>query len=192
MTDRRDSPLAATVLALQNHLEELERIGNKINSIDMSGDVDVEHVQKLMARFAESGQGVWEEIRSLSGHLQHAQASAEAVANGVARQAEAFKARTLEQQEHLNKFSLLGEKVRAINTAMSEFRKPRGEGFTESERTALRTKIQDLEGELIALIAELQDLRDAARGARMRKLEKDAESLAQTLQAVHAKIREFA
>ena len=193
MTDktRRESPLVTSVLALQNHLEELERIGNKINATDMSGDVDVEYVQKLMARFAESGQGVSEEVRNLSAHLQDAQSSAEAVANGVARQAEAFKTRTLEQQEHMDRFGLLGEKVRSINTAMSEFRRPRGQAFTDDERAALSSRIPSLEGELIVLIAELQDLRDAARGARMKKLEKDAESLAQTLQAVHAKIREF-
>src|SRR5262245_22938562 len=123
MTDKtkRDSPLVTSVLALQNHLDEMERIGNKINSTDMSGDVDIEHVQKLMTRFAEYGQGVSEEVRNLSAHLQHAQASAEAVAAGVARQAQAFRARTMQQQEHLDRFRTLGEKVRALNTTMSEF-----------------------------------------------------------------------
>jgi DNA-binding PucR family transcriptional regulator len=193
MTDKtkRDSPLVASVLALQHYLDEMERIGNKINSTDMSGDVDIEHVQKLMTRFAECGQGVSEEVRNLSGQLQHAQTSAEAVAEGVARQAQAFKARTVQQQEQLEKFQELGEKVRALNTTMSEFRRPSGQGFTEDERGALRSRIPAVEGELVVLIAELQDLRDVARSSQMKKLEKDAESLAQTLKAVHGKLREF-
>src|SRR4029450_6186351 len=61
-----DTPLVASVLALQNYLGELERIGKKINSIDMAGDVDLEFVQKLMARFAECGHGVSQEVNSLS------------------------------------------------------------------------------------------------------------------------------
>ena len=193
MTDqtKRDSPLVTSVLALQHYLDEMERIGNKINSTDMSGDVDVEHVQKLMTRFAECGQGVSQEVRNLSAHLQHAQASAEAVAAGVASQAQAFKARAMQQHEHLEKFRSLGEKIHALNTTMSEFRRPSGHGFTEDERGALRSKLPAVEGELVVLIAELQDLRDVARSSSMKKLEKDAESLAQTLKAVHGKLREF-
>jgi hypothetical protein len=157
----------------------------------MNEDVDVEHVQKLMARFAECGRGVSEEVRNMSLELQHAQNSAEAVAEGVARQAEVFKTRTIGQQEQLERFQMLGEKVRALNESLSEFRRPKGQGFTDDERSAVSAKIPNFEQELVVLIAELQDLRDAARASRMGNLEKDAESLAQTLQAVHAKLRDF-
>ena len=51
----RDSPLVTSVLALQNHLTELERLGGKINSIDMASDVEVDFIQKLLMRFAECG-----------------------------------------------------------------------------------------------------------------------------------------
>jgi uncharacterized phage infection (PIP) family protein YhgE len=193
MTDKtkRDSPLVDAVLALQNYLDELSRIGNKINSTDMTGDVDVEHVQKLMARFAECGRGVSEEVQNLSKELHHAQNSAEVIAEGVSRQAEVFKTRTIEQRAQFEKFEALGEKVRALNATMSEFRRPAGQGFSDDERSRISAKIPTFEQELVVLIAELQDLRDAARTSQMKKLEKDAESLAQTLQAVHAKLRDF-
>src|ERR1700756_739047 len=101
---KRDSPLVKSVLALDNYLSELERIGTKINSADMTSDVDVEFIQKLMTRFAECGQGISEEVANLSTRLQEAQARAETVAKGVSRQAELLKVRRDEQNEKLEQF----------------------------------------------------------------------------------------
>src|SRR6267142_1231990 len=101
---KRDSPLVKSVLALDNYLTELERVGTKINSTDMTSDFDVEYIQKLMTRFAECGQEVSEEVIRLSTQLHEAQARAEAVAQGVSRQAELFNHRRKEQNEQLEKF----------------------------------------------------------------------------------------
>ena len=189
--NERDSPLVASVLALQGHLSELERLGGKINSTDMTGDIDVEHIQKLLNRFAECGQGISEEVQNFSMNLQDAQARAEGVAQEVSRQAEVFKIRRDEQNEKLERFRLLGERVGEVNAAISRFRRPPGQGFTEEDRSALAFSIPEIEGKLAALIAELRDLRQAARTSRMRQLEKNAESLAQSLQAVQGRLREL-
>jgi hypothetical protein len=186
---KRDSPLVIAVLALQNHLTELERVGAKINSADLSSEIDVDYIQKLMTRFAECGQGISEEVNNLSMHLRDATLRAEGVAQGVSRQAEAFAARRKEQDEKLEQFRLLGERVAEINAAISVFRRPPGQGLTDEDRAALASKVPELEGQLTALIAELQDLRSAARSSRMRGLEKNAESLAQSLQAAQVKLR---
>src|ERR1051326_1330512 len=94
---KRESPLMQSVLALDNYLAELERIGTRINSTDMTADVDLEYVQKLMSRFAECGQGISDEVTRLSNELHQAQARAGAVAQGVSRQAELFNVRRNEQ-----------------------------------------------------------------------------------------------
>src|SRR5262245_12042209 len=115
----RDSPLVKSVLTLDTHLAELERVGTKINSMDMTSDIDVEYMQKLMSRFTECGQGISEEVSNLSKQLQEAQARAEGVAEGVFRQAELFKIRRDEQTEKLEQFRVLGEKVRELTAAVS-------------------------------------------------------------------------
>src|SRR5438128_9573312 len=118
---KRDSPLVKSVLALDNYLTELERVGTRINSTDMTFDFDPEYIQKLMTRFAECGQGVSEEVTNLSTQLQEAQARAEAVAQGVSRQAELLNIRRNEQNEKLEQFRILGEKVRDMNSVISQF-----------------------------------------------------------------------
>ncbi len=188
---KRDSPLVKSVLALDNYLAELERIGSKINSADMTSDIDVEFIQKLMTRFAECGQGISGEVTNFSAQLQEAQARAEAVAKGVSRQAALFNVRRNEQNEKLEQFRILGEKVRDLNTAISQFRRPRGEGMTADDRAKLTSNIPAFEAQVTTLIEELQTLRESARDSRMRALEKNAESLVQTLQVVRKKLRDL-
>jgi chromosome segregation ATPase len=178
---KHDSPLVKAVLALDNHLSELERVGTKINATDMTSDVDVDFIQKLMARFAECGQGIAEEVANLSRHLQEAQTHSQSIADGVGRQAELFTARRTEQNQKVEQFQLLGEKVRELNTEITRFR---------DDRTQLIANIPHLETQLTALIDELETLRQSARGSRMRSLEKNAESLTQTLQAVRRRLRD--
>jgi predicted RNase H-like nuclease (RuvC/YqgF family) len=178
----RDSALVKAVLALDNHLNELERVGMKINSTDMTSDFDLEYIQKLMARFAECGQGISEEVTNLSTQLQEAQSRAQAVAQGVGRQAELFKIRREEQNKKLEEFGALGEKVRELNAVISGFREHPAE---------LKAQIPVFETQLGLLIEDLQNLRQSARDSRMRALEKNAESLIQTLQAARKKLRDL-
>jgi chromosome segregation ATPase len=185
---KRDSPLVQCVLALDEYLAELERVGTRINSTDMTAAVDVELMQKLMARFAECGQGISTEVANLSARLQEAQASAETVARGVSAQAELFATRRSEHNEKLDRFSSLGERVRELNAAIGQFRRPQGQGLTEEDRGMLTSKLPAFEAQLSDLIDELQSLRQDARDANMKSLEKSAESLAQTLQNARRKL----
>jgi DNA repair exonuclease SbcCD ATPase subunit len=177
--DKRESPIVKAVLALDGYLTELERVGGKINSIDMNSDFDGEYVQKLMIRFTECGHGVGTEISNLSRELQEAQSRAESVSQGVRRQAELFNARLNEQNEKLEAFRSLGEKVRDLNTTIGRLR---------DDREQLVSNIPAFELQLSSLIEEADSLRQSAHASRMRALEKNAESLMQTLQAVRQKL----
>jgi len=185
---KRDSLLVKCVLALDEHLAELERVGTRINSTDMAAAIDVELIQKLMARFAECGQGISTEVANLSARLQEAQARAEIVARGVSAQAELFASRRNEHNEKLERFGVLGERVRELNAAIGQFRRPQGQSLTEEDRGKLRSSLPAFEGQLSELIEELQDLRQAARDSNMKSLEKNAESLAQTLENARRKL----
>ena len=186
--DKRESPLVKSVLALDEFLTELERVGTKITSIDLTSDFDVEYVQKLMTRFAECGQGITKEVSELSAQLYAAQAQAGTIAQDVSKQAEVFRARAAEQNEKLEQFRILGEKVRELNTVISRFRPAQGADVTEKDRAEMISSIPAIDAELAALISELQTLRESARNSKMKALEKSVESLAQSLQAARERL----
>lgn len=184
----RNSPLVTSVLALDNYLSELERIGGKINAADLQEDFDVDHIQKLMSRFAECGKGISEEVANLSAHLQQAQIRAEGIARGVSQQAEILNTRRLEQNDKVEEFRRLGERVRDLNAVIAKFRAPNRDRLNDTERAQLKAELPAFEAQLNAVIEELQNLRSSAREAHMKGLEKNAESLVQTLRAAQQKL----
>jgi predicted RNase H-like nuclease (RuvC/YqgF family) len=178
---KRESPLIQSVVALDDYLAELERVGERINSTDISSDFDVDYVQKLMTRFAECGENIAQEVTALSARLQEAQMRAQGVAQGVARQAELFTVRQKEQNEKLEEFRIIGEKVRDLNAEIMRVR---------DDPEALRSKVADFDAQLTRLIEDLQTLRQSARNSRMRTLEREVDSLAQRLQAARKKLQD--
>src|SRR5581483_5093379 len=151
---KRDSALVQAVLALDDYLSELERLGTKINSTDMSADVDLEYIQKRMARFAECGQGISEEVTKLSTELHQAQSRAEVIAQGVSRQAELFNVRRNEQNEKFEQFGILGDKVRKLNAEIAQFRPSGGAEMTAADREKLTSSIPAFDAQLNVLIEE--------------------------------------
>jgi hypothetical protein len=57
---------------------------------------------------------------------------------------------------------------------------------------ALRSNLPVVERQLAGIVAELQQLRSSARTAGLKTLEKSAESLAQSLQALQLKLADRA
>ena len=130
-------------------------------------------------------------MNRLSTQLQEARARAEAVAQGVSAQAELLIVRRHEQSEKLEQFRILGERVRELNAAIGQFRRPEGHALTEEDRANLTSNIPAFAAQLALRIEELQDLRKSARDSRMKTLEKNAESLAQALEAVRKKLHDI-
>src|SRR5207244_11591775 len=159
---RRDSPLVKSVHALDNYLTELERVGTRINSTDMTSDFDVEYIQNLMNRFTECSKGISEEVTNLSTQLHEAQARAEAVAQGVSRQAELWNIRRNERNEKLEEFRVLGEKVRELTAAIGRFRPARGDRLTNEDRARLTSNVPGFEAQVAGLIGGLQNLQKSA------------------------------
>lgn len=183
------SPLVQSVLALDEYLNELERVGAKINSMPLKSEFDLKHMQKLLARFAECGQGVAQEVTNLSTQLNEARARAESVAAGVASRAESLNLAKNDEADKMEQFRMLGDKVRELNQAMSVLRRPEGEVMTDEDRKQIAASLAEFDSQLDPLIEEAQNLRKAAQTSNMKSLESNADSLAQTLLAVRQKLR---
>jgi len=190
MNDASKNPslLVQAVVALDAYFTELERLGNKINSFDMKTEFEFAQAQRLMARFAECGQGVSAEVMNLSNYLNEARIRADALAQGVANRAALLNSRKTDEQAKLEEFRLLGEKVRTIVNAMNTLKRPENSVLSEEDRQQLAVDLSIFEQQLSPLIEQAQNLRREAHQFRMKSLEQNADSLAQTLIAARTKI----
>jgi oligoendopeptidase F len=182
------SPLVKAVLALDNYFSELDRVGGKINSMELKTDFDFEHAQRLMTRFAECGQGIGDEVAALSTQLNEARSRSELTAAGVSAKAELIMARKTAQQKRMDEFHQLGEKVKLINSAVSQLRRPEGQAYSNEERAEVAVALSQIEGQLGPLIEQAQAMRKDAQDSKMKVLEQNADSLTQTLQTIRGKL----
>ena len=178
------SPLVEAVLSLDTYLSEINRLGAKIESLDLKSDYDYEQAQRLMARFTECGQGVSTDIVKLSTQLNEARAQAEVAAKSVAAKAEQLQARQDEYAKKMETFRALGEKVRNLTLSLNDLKKPEGEETTDSDRTRIAQRLAGFESELQPLIEEASTLKREAQGAKLKVVEQGADSLSHSLIAV--------
>lgn len=182
------SPLVQAVIALDEYFSEIERVGTKINTMDLKSEFDFEQAQRLIARFAECGEGVSTEVVKLSNFLGEARVKADALAQGVSARAELLNSRNTDQQAKMAEFRALGEKVRALSEEMAQLRRPEGEILSEEARENLSVSLAALESRLDPLIEEASKLRKEAHVAKLKILEQNADSLTQTLQSIRQKL----
>jgi chromosome segregation ATPase len=182
------SPLVQSVMALDEYFSEIERVGNKITTMDLKSEFDFEQARRLISRFAECGEGVSSEVMRLSTYLGEARVKADTLAKGVAERAEMLNSRNSDARSKMAEFRALGEKVRALSLEMAQLRRPEGEVLSAEDRENLSVSLGALESRLEPLIEQASRLRQEAHISKMKVLEQNADSLTQTLQSIRQKL----
>jgi chromosome segregation ATPase len=175
------SPLVQSVLSLDHHFGELERLSHKIGDLKLKSDGDFEQARRLMKHFAEHGEGTSQEIVELSKQLQNARERAEAAAHIVSQKAALLQARHDEEIRQTEAFHSLAEKVNALGQDIKDLKKPNGESFSGEDRERALERLARLRLELPALIQTAQQMKQDAHDSKLSALEQQAQSLAQNL-----------
>jgi chromosome segregation ATPase len=182
------SPLVQTVVALDEYFSELERVGNKIATMDLKTDSDFEQARRLMSRFAECGEGVTAEVTALSRLLGEARARSEVIAHQVEARTAELSSRRDEKQELTDQFTALTLQVRDLGTELNSYKRDESTEITDDDRAQIAAQLSSVGLRLGPMIAEAQRLRKEARLAKMKSLDQNADSLTQTLQALQTKL----
>lgn len=182
------SPLVKAVLILDDHFQNLVRLSEKIEENDLKTDSDIEQARKLMAKFAEVGEGVSGGVAELSAALNEARNNAEAAANKVGAKANIIQDRQGEEAKKAEVFRALAEKVNNLNQSLMAVKPVEGDVVTEGDRQKTMAAFNEIAGQLQPLIDEATSLRDDAQKLKMKALEQQAGSLASHLINVKEKI----
>ncbi len=188
---KNPSPLVQSVIALDTYFSELIRLGSRIEEMELKSDFDFEQVQRLMNHFAECGQGVSEQIVTMSAALNESRAKAEAAAQVVAERAGQLQVRKDDVQAKMDELRQLGDNVRELTLSLSELKKPEGETVSEDDRAKISMRLSEFDLQLRPLIEKAQQLKETGQNARMKVLEQSADSLRQSLLAISQKLSTF-
>jgi hypothetical protein len=183
------SSFGQAALALDNEFSELERLGAQIDKLVITSDSGLERSRQLLAKFGECGQRIAEGVQTLAKTLEDARARAEKAAMLVTARAGKVEERHHESERMFERFRVLGESVRKVTGAVASLKKPKGEKLSEDEKTQLPKQLGQFDGQLADLIEQAQALKDDARTANMKSLERNADALGQSLQSARRKLK---
>jgi len=185
---KNQSPLVQSVLNLDTHFSDLERLSSRIQDLELKTDFDMNQARQLMARFSESAQAVSTEIVELATRLEEARTRAEENGRIVALKAEELQSKQDNNENKMAAFLKLTTKVAELNEELKTLRKPEGEEYSEAEKEAVNGRMARLRHQLQPLIDEANVLNDEARVSKLKILEQNADSLSQSLSAISQKL----
>ncbi|MBI3928997.1 MAG: hypothetical protein HY319_25870 [Armatimonadetes bacterium] len=170
------TPFAQAALALDESFSELERLAESIRRLEVDSDSTIDRARLLLTRFGKCSEQLGASLQSLGQALDERRAAAENAIREVSARVPAIQERFQQAEQNLERFRLLGLKVREV--IESATRESRGGG------AGLAALAEDVH----ALTREAESIEAQARAAGLRNLEKNAMSLRQTLRSVAEKV----
>lgn len=186
------SAFGQSALELDSDFAEMERLAAELQRLDIETESGLERARKLLTRFSECGQRVGTGVPVLARTLEEARGRAEKAAETVFARAGDIQKRQQEADRLLERFNSLGEMVGKINAMVTQLRKPGGAKLSDEERAMIARHMPEINVQLGKLIDEARKLKEDSHAANMKSLEKNAESLLQSMQAMSRKLNGIA
>jgi chromosome segregation ATPase len=185
------SPFAEAALKLDEDFQELERLAGSLERAEIDSDAGLERSRDLLGKFGECSSRIGSEIQALASSLEDSRSRAEKAAESAARRAALIQERMNRTNSLNERFKNLAEMVRMVSDGIAQFKKPGGQQMTEEERKFLSGKLPELDSQMSDLGAQALKLKAEAKQENMKLLEKNADSLGQTLESARQKLGRF-
>ena len=185
------SAFGKVAVALDNDFAEFERLGGQIERLSVDSDNELERAQQLLAKFGECGERIGNGMQGLAKSLEEIRTHAEKAAQTVSARLPQIQERLKEHEQMKERLRALSEMVRGVSEAVGQLKKPAGEKFSDEEKALITNQLAEFDKQLGGLVEQARKLHEDARNAKMKSLERNADSLSQTLQSARRKLSAF-
>ena len=168
-----ETPFFQSACALDQSFIQLSTLSRQLEACDLETEFGMNQARKMLQKFGECGQQVGEEIQILAKNLEQARKTAEEAAKKVSERALAVQKRHEENESMVSRFQVLGEHVRKVTVSIPQM-----------DKAAFAQQIPELISQLEMLFEESCKIKNDAKVANLKNLEKNAGSLGQTLKSL--------
>lgn len=181
------SPFARLALKLDSELAELVRAGEQIAKLNLESDSGFDEGVRILNRVSQYGQSAAVTMQGFSAALQEARDKAEAATGLVAERAQLIQKRKQEQDLLGEALSKIKDEVAAAGAGLSAFAKPQGEA-SEDDRRRIASELERLREPMAKHVEAIKALKARAAEGGFKRLERQAESMVDSLQSTLRKI----
>lgn len=182
------SPFARVCLKLDSELAELARSGEQISKVDLESDNGLDEGIKILGRVARYGESVAVTMQEFSSTLQEARDKAEASTALVAERAQVIQKRKQTQDALQEKLSLLKDEVKSAGESLSSVPAAGSEGPSDEDKRRIAAELEKFQAPLNKFIELIQAVKAECASGNYRRLERQADSMIDSLQSTRRKI----
>lgn len=176
------SEFARAALALDVRFEEFCRLSAELERVSIDSDSGLERARILLKDLNECREGFTPASQDMARALEGARQRTAEAAQKVETREQAVQDRVSHVDQMLSRYRLLGDTVRRVTTAVAELKQSPEGGLSPDERSMLASKMPEINAQMNIVVDEAKRLMDDARDANMKILERNCDSLRQTVQ----------
>jgi|SRR5579883_2620621 len=182
------SPFGRLALKLDNEFAELSRLSGQMSGVNIESDGGLDEAIRILNRVAKYGESLAATMDQFAGALQESRGKAEAATKLVAERAELIQKRRQRQDQLQDKLTGIREEVRMFGEGLSGLNQPAKGELSPEDKSRIAAELEKIEAPLVRFIEAVQALKAEAAGANFRRLERQADSMIDSLQASRRKI----
>ena len=184
------TPFGRAAVKLDQELSELVKIGGQMEGVQIDSDGGVDEGIKLLNRAAPYSESVAGTMQEFAKTLQEARDRAEAAMKVVAERGQLIQRRRAFEDELQAKLTALSEQVKDAGAGLAGLGKAGPGGLSDEQKRQVAAELEKLREPMNGFIAAGQALKDEAAAGKFRRLERQAESMIDSLRASLRKIAE--
>ncbi len=181
------TPFGRLALKLDQEFAELARGGEQLARLDLESDRGLDEGIRILNRVAGYGQALAQTMQDFSKSMQEARDKADAAARIVAERAQLIQQRRQREDELQKKLAQIQEDVKTVGAGLTGFGKLKGE-LSEDDKRRIAAELERLQEPMTRFIAAIKALKEEAAGLKFKRLERQAESMIDSLEASRRKI----
>lgn len=182
------SEFGEAALALDREFLQMERLARELERLENPNDKGLERSQTLLAEVEVSRERMAANMQVMVQALELLRQRNESAEKIIAERAAVVQERQIAGEKLLERYRLLAEMVRQITAAIIPFQRLKGDNISPDDRAALASHIPQINEQLAVLVEESNKLMKDARDACMKALERNTDSLRQSLEAVRRRL----
>jgi hypothetical protein len=184
------SAFGQLALKLDREFGELERAGGQIAHVNLESDNGLDEGIKILGRVARYGESVAQTMQEFSKALNEAREKAEAATGVVAERAQVIQQRKQKQDELHDKLAKVKAEVSAFGSTLGGFERPAKGEPTDEDKKKIAAELERIQGPLAGFIEAVQALKAECAGGNFKRLERQADSMIDSLQSTRRKIEQ--
>jgi len=187
-SDQALSEFGLAAVALDTEMTRFEGLGARLESLNFESDKGMNKASELLSEIAASRERLQRGMQEMARSLERARDRNNVAEQNIAERLKIWVERQAVVERLTARFKILGESVRHLNEMVTALKQAPQSASSDGEPVNLRVQLTNAMKPLATLVEEAKNLVQEARAANMQGLERNADTLRQTLQGIHNRL----